>query len=98
MPMPSMLVRSVNAGSLLAQFESCLAAVHAGEVATAMNACMRLLLASRQGSTAAEWRELVPLLRGHALFYFVQQSPFTRRAYEKPRGYPGDAATLDFIY
>jgi hypothetical protein len=26
------------------------------------------------------------------------QSPFTRRAYEKPRGYAGDAVLMDLIY
>lgn len=37
-------------------------------------------------------------LRQHPVFAFVHQAPFTSRAFTKPRGYPGDAVTLDFIY
>jgi len=35
---------------------------------------------------------------GHSLSSLLREDPFTRRAYEKPRGYPGDAVMLDFIY
>lgn len=36
--------------------------------------------------------------RRHPLFDVVQQDPFTRRAFEKPRGFAGDAVMLDFVY
>jgi len=36
--------------------------------------------------------------RSHATTGLVHQSPYTRRAFEKPRGYPGDAEILDFAY
>lgn len=34
----------------------------------------------------------------HPLHGRVLQDPFTRRAFEKPRGYAGDAVMLDYIY
>ena len=34
----------------------------------------------------------------HPLAALMHQDPFVRRAYEKPRGYPGDAGILDLIY
>jgi hypothetical protein len=34
----------------------------------------------------------------HPLKEIVHRSPFTQRSFQQPRGYPGDAITLDFIY
>lgn len=34
----------------------------------------------------------------HPIKSLLHQDPFTRRNFEKPRGYDGDAKTLDFIY
>jgi extracellular factor (EF) 3-hydroxypalmitic acid methyl ester biosynthesis protein len=34
----------------------------------------------------------------HPLARLMHEDPFLRRAYEKPRGYPGDAGVLDLIY
>src|SRR5262245_23074462 len=36
--------------------------------------------------------------RNHPTTGLIHQSPYTRRAFEKPRGYPGDAEILDFAY
>jgi SAM-dependent methyltransferase len=36
--------------------------------------------------------------RRHPLHTLLLESPFTRRAYEKPRGYAGDAVLMDLIY
>ena len=34
----------------------------------------------------------------HAIRDVVHQDPFSRRSFDKPRGYPGDAGILDLIY
>jgi SAM-dependent methyltransferase len=44
------------------------------------------------------WRELIPVVQGHAVSEFFLQDPFTRWSSQKPRGYSGDAHLLDFIY
>ncbi|MGH7615227.1 MAG: hypothetical protein ACREMW_14455 [Gemmatimonadales bacterium] len=36
--------------------------------------------------------------RAHPLRRLLHLAPLTRRAFEKPRGYPGDAETLDLVY
>lgn len=53
----------------------------------------------RQCSTEDEWRRCIQEeLRTHPVAGAVLQDPFVRRAYQKPRGYAGDAVMLDFIY
>jgi hypothetical protein len=48
---------------------------------------------------APVWQEeLVPLCRRHRLHTLLFKDPYTPRAYQKPRGYSGDAEMLDFIY
>ena len=42
--------------------------------------------------------EVIPFCRAHPLFSLVHQDPYSRRAFEKPRGYAGDAVMLDYIY
>jgi extracellular factor (EF) 3-hydroxypalmitic acid methyl ester biosynthesis protein len=34
----------------------------------------------------------------HPVREFIHQDPFTRRSFEKPRGYAGDAVLIDYIY
>lgn len=38
------------------------------------------------------------ICQAHALHKSLLEDPFTRRAFEKPRGYAGDAVMLDYIY
>lgn len=38
------------------------------------------------------------ICRKHPLFHVLQQDPYHQRAWNKPRGYPGDAVMLDMIY
>ncbi len=56
------------------------------------------LTAVRRSLSPAKWDSVKEEVTRHPLRQLVHQDPFTRRAYEKPRGYPGDAVVLDFIY
>jgi extracellular factor (EF) 3-hydroxypalmitic acid methyl ester biosynthesis protein len=42
--------------------------------------------------------EFKRICRDHPLHKLIQEDPYSRRAYEKPRGYSGDAVMLDYIY
>ncbi len=44
------------------------------------------------------WTAFTDSIRRHPVCDFVRQDPFIRRALEKPRGYPGDAVMIDYIY
>lgn len=55
-----------------------------------------LALARQAGEEA--WTRTVAEFRHGALFRATQADPLTRRAYEKPRGYAGDAVLLDHVY
>ena len=46
----------------------------------------------------AAWLRVVAMVREMPGFTRFQEDPFTNHAYSRPRGYPGDAALLDFIY
>lgn len=37
-------------------------------------------------------------IRRHPLFELCQQDPYTARAFQKPRGYAGDAVMMDYVY
>ena len=45
-----------------------------------------------------EWKAVCEEARQHPLHDLLLESPFTRRAYSKPRGYAGDAILMDLIY
>lgn len=46
----------------------------------------------------AVWQQLIPIIQSHPSAEVLQQCPFTRWSFEKPRGYSGDATLIDFIY
>lgn len=45
-----------------------------------------------------EWQSFVDQTQRHPLHDQLKDDPLTRRAFEKPRGYPGDAVMMDMIY
>ena len=45
-----------------------------------------------------EWSNCVRRIRESELLPLVHQDPFTNRAFNKPRGYAGDAVMMDYIY
>src|SRR5262245_41300603 len=53
----------------------------------------------RDEMTTIEWRSFITdVVAPHPVRALFHEDPFTRHAFEKPRGYPGDAALLDLIY
>jgi len=53
----------------------------------------------RRGAASADWLDFArKAWTAHPVKQLLHQDPFTRRAFEKPRGYAGDAELLDYIY
>ena len=64
-----------------------------------MDKLMFGLLRLRNQFHKTEWEDFyLNSCRRHPLNEIVQQSPFTSRAFQKPRGYAGDAIMMDYIY
>jgi len=69
-----------------------------GDVRHAMGTLRTSLYAQRSQSSPGDWQAFGQEARRHPLHRLLLESPFTRRAYEKPRGYAGDAVLMDLIY
>ncbi len=67
--------------------------VHAGM--DALRVCLR---AVRAHLDPGEWSAFGAQARRHPLHGLLLESPFTKRAFSKPRGYAGDAVLMDLIY
>src|SRR5262249_5614371 len=66
---------------------------------TSMNACVDALDYLRRDVGPAEWTRLIAdVIAPHPVVAQLLEEPFTRRAFEKPRGYAGDAVMLDLAY
>jgi SAM-dependent methyltransferase len=53
----------------------------------------------RESVPREEWASLIAdVIEPHPVRSRIHEEPFTRRAFEKPRGYPGDAPLLDLVY
>jgi extracellular factor (EF) 3-hydroxypalmitic acid methyl ester biosynthesis protein len=56
------------------------------------------LRAARATLDADDWNTFGEFARRHPLHRLLLESPFTKRAFSKPRGYAGDAVLMDLIY
>lgn len=73
--------------------------VTSDDVPMAMDSLMQGLWNLRKTQSPQEWARFVfATAPNHRLRGLLHQDPFTRHAYTQPRGYPGDAELLDFIY
>jgi extracellular factor (EF) 3-hydroxypalmitic acid methyl ester biosynthesis protein len=70
-----------------------------GAVSEGMTVLHRDLEEARRSCPPEQWHPSCrTVFDGHAMRRIVHQSPFAERAYTKPRGYAGDAVTMDFAY
>jgi hypothetical protein len=70
-----------------------------GRFAEGLDFLYRALDGCRTSLPPDRWREYCGAFRrDEVLMDLLRQSPFTERAYRKPRGYPGDAVLIDYIY
>lgn len=73
--------------------------MQSGKVAEGLGTLYLGLYGHRRSLPAQEWWRLATWARTtHLLKSFIYQSPFAARAFQKPRGYAGDAELLDLIY
>ena len=85
--------------SLADQLDDYQRGIQQGEHFHAISCMTELLTEYRQGLSDSHWEALiVPECRQHPISELLKQDPYTRRAFEKPRGYPGDAEMLDYAY
>lgn len=70
-----------------------------GHVDASMPRLISGLAELRDRLTAVQWSVFVEAVcRPHPLLPLLHQDLFTHRAFTKPRGYPGDAVMLDYVY
>jgi extracellular factor (EF) 3-hydroxypalmitic acid methyl ester biosynthesis protein len=80
-------------------FDNALAQIEAGELTAAMDMMIDGLLEMRAAYPADQWRQWSQYdFLHHPIKDLAHADPMTRRAFLKPRGYPGDAGILDLIY
>ncbi len=72
---------------------------HSGWVREGMDHLSGALWSLRRSVTTDAWRDLCKVeLLNHPMRKIAHRCPIALRSFEKPRGYPGDAVTLDYIY
>ena len=69
-----------------------------GRATRAMSELFEGLQELRSSSSADEWRSIARRASEHDVCELIHEDPMTRRSFEKPRGYAGDAVLLDYIY
>ena len=73
--------------------------ISSGQIEQGMELLMGGLSELRRGCGPDEWDTIFQAeAADHPVARLVWQDPFTAHSFRKPRGYPGDAALLDYIY
>ena len=80
------------------EFDKTIENLHNGDISAMVSPLVHKLARMKWRTEQDEWRKAVSFSRSHPIFELLYQDPFSRRAFEKPRGYPGDAELLDIIY
>jgi SAM-dependent methyltransferase len=97
-------LQEVSVGTLqpaLDALDSAAAQVHAEELPRSViyTTLLHKLERSKRDCDPAAWERFTTRCKaGHPVLDRLRRSPLTGRAFRKPRGYAGDAETLDYIY
>ena len=78
--------------------DNCHALLSAGDIGR-MGDLADTLDSIRRDLSIEEWQAFIAdVVAPHPIRQLLHEEPFARRAYEKPRGYAGDAPMLDLVY
>ena len=78
--------------------DECYTALVSGDI-TPLDDFVSYLESIRRDLSVEEWSAYIAdVIAPHPIRALLHEEPLTRRAYEKPRGYAGDAAMLDLVY
>jgi extracellular factor (EF) 3-hydroxypalmitic acid methyl ester biosynthesis protein len=69
-----------------------------GQILAGMDKLIHDLRETRRALPADEWAEFIEMARADEIRKIVHLCPMTRRSYDKPRGFAGDAVMLDHMY
>lgn len=67
-------------------------------VAPTLDALISGLAKLRQGLSPPDWKRVTEIGKAHPVSFLIHEDPFARRSFEQPRGYPGDAKLIDYVY
>jgi extracellular factor (EF) 3-hydroxypalmitic acid methyl ester biosynthesis protein len=67
-------------------------------IAKTISKLFRTLFEMRRDMSKVDWDNFCNDARQHPLFDLMKQDPFTMHGISRPRGYPGDAALMDYLY
>jgi SAM-dependent methyltransferase len=81
-----------------AAYDVCAATLASDGASAALSDLVRQLDAIRSAAGPDEWRAATAAARSSATHALLCEDPYTGDAFHKPRGYPGDARTLDYVY
>jgi extracellular factor (EF) 3-hydroxypalmitic acid methyl ester biosynthesis protein len=78
--------------------DDCALGIERGEIESAMAEFVAALAAMRAAVPHDNWRRIAATILAHPVHALMMNDPYTAAAFEKARGYAGDAETLDFVY
>jgi extracellular factor (EF) 3-hydroxypalmitic acid methyl ester biosynthesis protein len=87
-----------DVASMLSVLDPAYSEMLAGNVESAMSPLFHSLYQASVGMPTDDFRALTAACLEHPIRSLLHQDPYTRHAFERPRGYPGDADLLDFPY
>lgn len=78
--------------------DDCARGIERGAVEPALAEFVAALAAMRAAVPHQHWRRIAATVAAHPVHALMMHDPYSAAAFEKARGYAGDADTLDFVY